>query len=108
MSAGAIVTAVLLGLAVAICLFCALGVLVMRTPYQRLNFPSSAASLAMALIVAAIFLDDPGASVRIKTLLIAGILFFTNGVLSHVTARSVFIKQKGRWRVEARDGIARR
>lgn len=93
MSAHAWIAASLLGGAVALCFASSLAVLVMRDAYQRLHYGTSVVSVAAALVLIALFLEDHGATVRLKAVLTVLILFFMNGVLSHATARAVRIRQ---------------
>lgn len=92
-----IITGCLLGLAAAICVLCAIGLAVMRDAYQRLHFSSPIASIGIALVAAAVWVEDPHWQSRIKALLIAIILFLTNATLSHATARAIRLRDLGHW-----------
>ena len=98
--------AALLGLAVLLCLAAAVGVLLSRNPYQRLNFSALVTAAAGPLVGVALFLTDHDAVMRIKTALCVGFLFAMGGVLGHVTARASFIRRRGRWGVEPGDRIS--
>lgn len=88
-----ILAAILVTVAVALNLASAIGVLVMRDPYQRLHYLAPPASLAPALLTVALFLvvDDPQAG--LKMLLLTLLLNTINGVVTHATARAHRIRQ---------------
>jgi monovalent cation/proton antiporter MnhG/PhaG subunit len=100
-----IISGVLLGVAVAICLVCAIGVAIMRDAYQRLQFSAPVVTVAITLIVIAIWIEDAQWQSRIKATLIALILFFTNAILSHATARAIRIRNIGAWPPTAEEHI---
>jgi multisubunit Na+/H+ antiporter MnhG subunit len=92
-----IITGILLGTAVLLAILCSLGLLVMRNPYQRLQFSAPVVGVSIMLIVAAVWVEDAEWQSRIKATLIALILFFTNAILSHATARAIRIREVGHW-----------
>jgi monovalent cation/proton antiporter MnhG/PhaG subunit len=92
-----ILIGVLLGLAVALCVLCAVGLCVARDPYQRLQFCAPVASVAMPIFALAVWIDDPNWQSRIKATLIAIALLLMNSVISHATARAVRIREIGHW-----------
>jgi monovalent cation/proton antiporter MnhG/PhaG subunit len=92
-----IISGCLLGAAATVCVLCAVGLLVMRDAYQRLHFSSPIVSIGIALIVAAVWVEDPQWQSRIKAVLIAIILFLTNATLSHATARAIRLRDLGHW-----------
>ncbi len=91
----------LLAFAVLIALLCALGVLVMRDPYQRVHYTAPAASVSAMAIAAAVLLAEGFNQAGIKTLLVMALLFLMNAVLSHATARAGRIREFGRWQPHA-------
>ena len=99
------IVAGLLGVAVALCLLCAVGVAVVRDPYQRLQFNTPVASVAVPLIVAAVWVGDPQWQSRIKATLVGVVLLLMNAVLSHATARAVRIRDVGHWPPTAEEQI---
>jgi multisubunit Na+/H+ antiporter MnhG subunit len=101
-----VLTGILLGVSVVVCMMCALGVLVMRNGYQRLNYPASAAWVSGVLMTVAVFAEDGDAGTRIKVVMIAVVLIFTNGVMGHATGRAMWIREKGRWPVKGEDRAA--
>lgn len=91
MSASSIAVAVLLFLAVAITLCCAVGVLVMRDPLQRLHYISPPASVCAFLLVAAVLVQEQSWQSATKVLLIALMVSVVNGVATHATARAALV-----------------
>lgn len=84
-----VVVAVLLALAVGLCVLCAFGALVMRDPLQRLHFLAPPASLSAFLVVAAVLIyDHHDWQAAMKTLLVAVMLTLINAVVTHATARA--------------------
>lgn len=90
-------TPILLSLAVIVALLCSLGLLVMRDVYQRLQFGAAVASVSVALLAVAVFLEDASTQSRIKIVLMGVLLFLMNGALTHATARAARIKQRRGW-----------
>lgn len=91
------ITIVLLAIAIALAVVCSIGLAVMRDAYQRLQFGSPVTTLSMWLILAAVWLEENQWQPRLKSALIALILLVMNGVLSHVTARAIRIRDEGHW-----------
>jgi multisubunit Na+/H+ antiporter MnhG subunit len=87
------VMGVLLTGAVALTLICAIGVAVMRDACQRMQFCTPVASISAVLITIAVWLGDPSWQARLKMLCIATVLFWTNAILSHATARAIRLRQ---------------
>lgn len=100
MSLRELAVAALLVAGVAAALLSCLGVLVMGNAYDRLHFTAPAATLAPALLAAAIVLEEGLSAVGVKALLVALVLVATNPVLSHATARAARIRQFGHWSVQ--------
>ncbi|MFY0576150.1 monovalent cation/H(+) antiporter subunit G [Cystobacter fuscus] len=105
MSVHGVVVAVLLGLAVGLVLICAVGVMVMRDPLQRLHYVSPPATLCAVLITVAVVLDQPQKQAWLKTLLVTGVLCLMNAVVTHATARAVRVREQGRWQASADERI---
>jgi monovalent cation/proton antiporter MnhG/PhaG subunit len=92
-----VVVAVLLGLAVLVTVFSAVGVLVMRDPYQRLHFISPPASVSAVLVVVALLVYEPQKQAALKAFVVAFVLYFMNAVVTHATARAHFVRENGTW-----------
>lgn len=105
MSVHDVVVAVLLGLAVVLVLVCALGVMVMRDPLQRLHYVAPPATLSAVLITVAVVLDQSQKQAWFKTLLVTVVLCLMNAVVTHATARAVRIRDRGHWRASPDERI---
>ncbi len=79
---------VLLAVAVTIELLCVLGVVVMRTTYDRLHYISAATSVAPFLILAALIVREGICSQTMDAIAAVGILFVAGPMLVHATARA--------------------
>ncbi len=88
-----------------LCLLCGLGLAVVRDPYQRLHFASPVTSVAVPLVVVAVWVEDPQWQSRVKATLVAVVLFLMNAVLSHATARAVRVRQVDRFAPAADEHI---
>jgi multicomponent Na+:H+ antiporter subunit G len=93
----AFVVPVLLGVAVAVALLSALGMALMRDPYQKLHYIAPPASLSAICIAVALFLSEKQKLAAGKGLLIAVLLYFMNAVITHATARAHYVRQEGGW-----------
>lgn len=90
----AAVVGVLLFAGVAIELFCCLGLVAMRGPYNRLHF-TGPAGFGGALVAGAILVHEGFSLVADKALLLAGMLLLFSPLVVHVTARAARIRQLG-------------
>ena len=89
---------VLLGLAVAVVLGSALGVLVMRDVYQKLHFLTPAALVAPALVALAVFVQEGLDENTGETLLALLFVVIAGPYLTHATIRAARIRDQGDWR----------
>ena len=94
MTASSIAVVVLLTFGVAVELGCCLGVLVMDDAYDKLHYLGPAAIVGPLAIAAAIVVRESLSQAGIKALLTAGLLIVASPVLSHATARSLYIRQR--------------
>lgn len=94
MSVCDIAAAVLLGVGVVIELLCAVGVLVMRHPFNRLHYLAPATTLGPLAIAAAVLVAESDAQAKIKSVLVAVILLATGPVLTHATARAAWTRRQ--------------
>ena len=94
-----VVVAVLLALGVAAVALSCLGVLLMRTPLDRLHFTTPANSLGPVLIAVAVLVEEPLSSAGVKAVLVALLILITAPALSHATARAERVREQGRWRL---------
>ena len=86
-----------LALVVLACWLGAIGMWRMRTPMQALHYLSLPATLGAFALAVAVFFADGANQAFWKTLLIACILFATNSVVAHATARSFRARDLGHW-----------
>ena len=87
---------VLLGLAVAVVLASALGILVMRGVYRKLHFVTPAALVAPALVALAVFVQQGLDENTGETLLALLLIVIAGPYLTHATIRAARIREKGR------------
>jgi multicomponent Na+:H+ antiporter subunit G len=77
-------------------LLCAAGVLVMRSPYDRLHY-ASAAGWGAVLIAVAVVARESLSLIGDKALATAAVLVLCGAALSHATARAGRIRERGAW-----------
>jgi monovalent cation/proton antiporter MnhG/PhaG subunit len=94
----------LLILACALVVLSALGVALMRGVYDRLHY-ASPASLAAALVAAAIVVRESFSLIGNKAILLAVLLLVASPLLAHVTARAARIREHGDWVLRPEDGV---
>lgn len=90
---------VLLALGVGITALSAIGVLAMRSVYDRLHYVGSG-SLGAALVCVAVTVRESFSLIGDKTLLIAFFLLVSGPVLTHATARAARVRERGEWKVK--------
>jgi multisubunit Na+/H+ antiporter MnhG subunit len=88
------IVAVLLFSGVALELFCCLGVVAMRGPYDRLHY-TAPAGFGAVLVAGAILVHEGFSMIADKALLLAALLVFLSPFLVYVTARSARIRELG-------------
>ncbi|HEY2381988.1 MAG TPA: monovalent cation/H(+) antiporter subunit G [Terriglobia bacterium] len=88
---------------VVIALFSCIGVLVMPGVNEKLHYLAPPSTLSVGLIAAAIVLEEGSSQATVKAILCALILFITNPVLTHATARAARIRASGHWAVQEKD-----
>jgi monovalent cation/proton antiporter MnhG/PhaG subunit len=87
---------ILLALGVTLELACCVGVLVMRTPFDRLHYASAGITVPAFLILAAVLIREHLSSGGLEAIAAVAILFLLYPVLLTATARAAR-------RIEARD-----
>jgi multicomponent Na+:H+ antiporter subunit G len=85
---------VALALAVVVALASSMGVLLMRTPYDRLHYVGAASLLCPPLVAIAITLENGLSQASIKAILVALILMLTSPVLAHATLRAGVVRER--------------
>ncbi len=94
MSATSLAVGGLLGFGVVVELACCIGVLVMDDAYDKLHYLGPATIVGPLAIAAAIILRESLSQAGIKALLTAVLLMMASPVLSHATARALYIRQR--------------
>lgn len=87
-----LIAGIFVAASVTLAIVCSLGLGIMSKPLEQLHFSSPVTSLSAALIVLAVWIDDPSWQSRLKVLLVAILLFAMNSMLSHSTARAIRIR----------------
>jgi multicomponent Na+:H+ antiporter subunit G len=94
MTAGAITSAVLLGLGIAVELICCVGVLVMPDVYDKLHYTGPASTIGALSIALSIVAHDGASQGGLKAILAATLLIIANPILAHATGRALYIRQR--------------
>lgn len=97
-----VIADVLLGLAVSVVLACALGVLLMRQPEQKLHFVSPASVVAPMLVALAVVIRVGWYENSAMTWLALFFMAGTTPFLSHATIRAMRVREAGDWRPSRR------
>jgi multisubunit Na+/H+ antiporter MnhG subunit len=88
------VIAVLLGLAVLVEAICCVGILVMKTPLQRLHYIGPASMVCPVLIALAIAVSkNPLSGAGLKAFFIAAVLVVFAPIVSHATGRAALARR---------------
>ena len=96
-----IAVALIAGCALAAC--ASLGIVVSRTPFDRVHF-AAVPSASAVLFAAAIWLDAGPSLIAVKATLLAAILVGGSPVIAHVAARAVRGSEHDDWRWRESDG----
>lgn len=94
----------LLAAGVACELIACLGVLVMRTTYDRLHYLGPA-TLGGVLIAGAVWAREGPSGIALKATLLAAFLLVASPALAHATARASRISELGDWGPRRTEGI---
>jgi multicomponent Na+:H+ antiporter subunit G len=86
---------VLLAAGVAVQVFAALGVLLMRDALDRLHYVGASA-VGVACVCAAVVVGEGPSLIGLKALLTAAFLLVTGPVLAHATARAIHLHREAR------------
>jgi len=92
-----VIAGILLGLAVFFAVAGAVGMWLMRDPYQRLHYITLPCSVSSGLLTLAVLLHDPQKQAAAKVALVAVVLFLMNAVVTQATARAVWVRKEGSW-----------
>jgi multisubunit Na+/H+ antiporter MnhG subunit len=102
-TAAFVATCVLLGVASVLTIVCAIGMLVVREPWKKLQFVAPPAAIAALLVSIAIRIADPRHTASMKALFVFLAFVAMNGIAAHATARAASAKQDKRWPPDAND-----
>ena len=80
---------VLLALGVSTELLCVVGVVVMRTTFDRLHYAAAATTVPAFLVLAAVLVREHVSSGGLQAIASVAVLFLLNPMLVHATARAV-------------------
>jgi len=94
MSISSAVVVVLLVVGVGIELLCCIGVLVMKDAYDKLHYLGPAAIVGPLLVACAVMTRESLSQAGLKALFAAVVLAIASPVLSHATARALYIRQR--------------
>jgi monovalent cation/proton antiporter MnhG/PhaG subunit len=95
-SARDVIVDVLLGLGIGAEVVCCLGMVVMRTAFDRLHYGAAATTIGPLLIGAAVFVRESVSSAGLETIAIVAVLFLLNPVVETATARAARRLEVGR------------
>lgn len=96
MSTSALATDVLLALGVAAELVCCLGLVAMRSAFDRLHYAGAASSVGPVPIGAALLIHESLSGPGIKTILVVVFLVASGAVVTSATARMARLREHGR------------
>lgn len=102
-----VVVDILLGLAIALQLVCALGLLLMPHVYDRVHFLGPATTIAPVLVAAAVVTVEAFDHQGIESVLLALFLAVLGPVLSHATVRAARIREHGDWHAGPDESVRR-
>jgi len=94
MSLTQVLVVLFLVVGVAVELACCLAVLVMEDAYDKLHYLGPAAIVGPLAVAAAVVVREAFSEAGIKALLTAALLIVASPVLSHATARALYIRRR--------------
>ena len=92
-----IVVAVLLVIGFLSFIITAIGLLIDRDVYNRVQYTYPGSTVGVVSITAALLIHEGFSQAGMKSVFIGLILFWTNPILSHATARAARIRRKDQW-----------
>ena len=87
--------AILLGAAVGSALLTAVGVWISRDSFDRMHFLAPSATIGAVAVALAILLRESISQIGVKSAIAAALLFLTNPILAHATARAERVRRRG-------------
>lgn len=97
MSSASIAVASALAVGIFTALLCCVGIAVMKNCYERLHFMAPVSTISAAAVLIAVVIEEGWGQAAIKMSLILLVLFLTNAVLAHATARAARVRELGHW-----------
>ena len=94
MSIREIIVGALLAIGILGFVITAIGLIVCDDLYEQIHFLAPASLLGAIAIPAAVVVNDGFSQMGTKAILIAGLLFISNPILSHATARAGRVRRK--------------
>lgn len=95
MSAREVAALVLLGAGIVVGLSAALGLLPVRSAFDRLHLLAPASTVGIVLIVAAVVVEEGLSATGAKTILAGSLLFILSPIVTHMTARARWHGRRG-------------
>ncbi len=105
MTTASIVVWIFLIVGMASFLLTSLGMVLVRDVYQRIQYTYPAATVGLVAVVLAIVIHKSMSQAGIKTLVTGLIVFWTNPVISHATARAARVREFGNWTPSEKENI---
>lgn len=105
MTSAGIIVWIFLILGMASFLLTSVGMVLLRDVYQRIQYTYPAATVGLVAVVVAIMIHKSISQAGIKTLVTGLIVFWTNPVISHATARAARVREFGNWTPSEKQNI---
>jgi monovalent cation/proton antiporter MnhG/PhaG subunit len=83
-----------------------LGLLLTRDVFDQIQFLAPASLVGVVAIGFAALLHEGFNQAGVKAILIAGLFFWANPILSHATARAARVRHRGQWQVTEDENLA--
>jgi multicomponent Na+:H+ antiporter subunit G len=96
MTGSEIAVGILLTIGVAVTLCCCLGMVAVRSAFDRLHFLSAMGTIGPATIVAAVLVEAQLSAAGLKALVVLVATIVTGPVLTHAVARAANLRRSGR------------
>jgi multisubunit Na+/H+ antiporter MnhG subunit len=84
---------------------CCLGVAVMKDLFEKLHYMGTVATIAAFTLLGAVLLQEGWGQAGTKMILICGVTFLMNAVLTHATARAARVRKLGHWTPDPEEHI---
>lgn len=105
MSPSDVAVGILLVVGVGIAVVCAVGLVAIDDPFDRLHVVGPASTVGPLAIATAIVVREGVGPGGVKSIIVAVLLLVTSPVLTHATARAARIRQFGHWKPAAAEEI---